>query len=363
MSTPSKRYQRAINKALDEAYRKAAGSARPIALDEAQIMIFSDLHKGVRDGADDFIESETPYHTALAHYFQLGFTLIVNGDVEELWENDPEPVLDAYRTTLELEREFHDTDRRYWRTWGNHDDDWSILDQVKAYLWDTFSDLQVPETILLTVQDGDEELGQILLLHGHQGTLFSDRLSGFSRCVVRTVVRNFQRLTGINPNTPSRDWDLRRKHNIALYNWAVKQPNLILIAGHTHRPVFSAIETTEQLAEALESAPETMGQAELAERRAELDYARVRETQQGFKMKRPSYFNSGCCCYSNGEITGLEIQSGNIILVRWPDQNGVPIRKQLVAEDLRRIFRSVADVGALIETEDVLPRQESDPEY
>ena len=352
-----------MNKALDRAYREAADDARPVALDDAQIVIFSDLHKGARDGADDFQESETAYHTALGHYFQQGYALIANGDVEELWENDPEPVLDSYRTTLELESEFHDSSGRYWRTWGNHDDDWEDQELVKEFLWGIFSNLQVPETILLSIQEGNEELGRILILHGHQGTFFSDRLRGFSRRFVRSIVRHLQRWTGINPNTPSKDWDLRRKHNIALYNWAAKQTRLVLIAGHTHRPVFSTVETTEQLAEALESAPETLDQAELAQRREKLEYARVRETQQGFKMERPCYFNSGCCSYSNGEITGLEIQSGNIILTRWPDQNGVPVRKQLVAEDLRRIFRSVAGEGAPIGPEDVLPRQESDPEY
>lgn len=363
MGYPSNRYQRAVDKALDRAYQTAQGDAISIAIDDMQFVIFSDLHKGTKDGADDFAKSEAGYHTALSHYSQQGYTLIVNGDVEELWENDPQPVLDTYGKTLDLERRFHEPNGRYWRTWGNHDDDWRIPDLVRTYLWNTFNDLQVPETILLSILDADRELGKILLLHGHQGTLFSDRFRTFSRRFVRTVVRTFQRLTGINPNTPSKDWDLRRTHNIALYNWAIRQPNLVLIAGHTHRPVFSTVETTEELQEALEMAPETMDQAELARRRAEYEYAAVRESQQGFTMERPSYFNSGCCCYRTGEVTGLEIQSGNIVLVRWPDQNGVPVRKQLVAENLRRIFRSVAEVGSPIMPEEILPRQESDPEY
>lgn len=363
MSYPSDRYQRAVNKALDRAYGAARETVIPIPLDDMRFVIFSDLHKGTKDGADDFAKSETGYRNALHHYIQGGFTLIVNGDVEELWENDPQPVLDTYKTTLDLEREFHEPHARYLRTWGNHDDNWGIPDLVRTHLWKIFNDLEVPETILLSVRDGDQVLGHILILHGHQGTLFSDRLRVFSRRFVRTVVRTLQRLTGFNPNTPSKDWDLRRTHNIALYNWAVRQPGLILIAGHTHRPVFSTVETTEELEAGLEMAPEMMEQAELAQQRAEYEYAEVRETQQGYAMERPSYFNSGCCCYRNGEVTALEIQSGSILLVRWPHQDGVPVRQQLVAEDLRRIFRSVAEVGAPLMLENILPRPESDQEY
>ena len=41
---------------------------------------------------------------------------------------------------------------------------------------------------------------------------------------------------------------------------------------------------------------------------------------------KPSYFNTGCCCFPDGDVTGLEIIDGEIRLVRWPDGAGKPIR-------------------------------------
>ncbi len=34
-------------------------------------------------------------------------------------------------------------------------------------------------------------------------------------------------------------------------------------------------------------------------------------------MSKPCYFNSGCCCYPDGDITGIEIAHAEIRLVRW----------------------------------------------
>ncbi len=36
-----------------------------------------------------------------------------------------------------------------------------------------------------------------------------------------------------------------------------------------------------------------------------------------FTAYQPCYFNSGCCCFDDGDITGLEIENGLIRLVKW----------------------------------------------
>src|SRR5204863_6996526 len=43
----------------------------------------------------------------------------------------------------------------------------------------------------------------------------------------------------------------------------------------------------------------------------------------------PSYFNSGCCCFSDGDITGIEIADAKIRLIRWKYVNNVPAREVL----------------------------------
>ena len=34
-------------------------------------------------------------------------------------------------------------------------------------------------------------------------------------------------------------------------------------------------------------------------------------------MVKPCYFNTGCCCFPDGDLTGIEIEGGFIRLVKW----------------------------------------------
>jgi len=346
---PSESYQRHVNRALDAALQAAQERVVTFDVMRDRLVIFSDHHKGVRDAADDFRESQNPYHAALGYYFEKGHTLAVLGDVEELWENDCGPVLTKYRDTLELERAFHEDRRRYWRVWGNHDDDWRFERLVETHLWPIFPGIDVQESVLLVAMERGRELGHLLLVHGHQGTLESDRIKAISRHVVRYLWRPIQRRTGWNLNTPAKDWRLRKIHNIALYNWAVVQEGLVLIAGHTHKPVFYDQKRVDELQRALARARRLRNNEKVALARAELEYVRVREGRQGFRMAQPCYFNTGCCCYADGDITGLEIDTGVIRLVRWPDNDGNPLPKALTETKLKDVFSAVARKGRLLE--------------
>ena len=44
---------------------------------------------------------------------------------------------------------------------------------------------------------------------------------------------------------------------------------------------------------------------------------------------KPSYFNTGCCCFSDGDITGIEIDDGAIRLIKWTLKDGKPERQVL----------------------------------
>jgi hypothetical protein len=41
---------------------------------------------------------------------------------------------------------------------------------------------------------------------------------------------------------------------------------------------------------------------------------------------KPTYFNSGCCCFSDGDITGIEIENGSIRLIKWTSNDHQPQR-------------------------------------
>ena len=107
-----------------------------------------------------------------------------------------------------------------------------------------------------------------------------------------------QRYLKINVNTISASYDLANKHNRILYEWSTQQSNLILITGHTHHPVFAS---------------------------------RGKEEQHLNTEAVPSYFNSGCCCFEDGDITLLEIEDGSIRLVKWGLLDGTIGRENTVA--------------------------------
>jgi hypothetical protein len=52
---------------------------------------------------------------------------------------------------------------------------------------------------------------------------------------------------------------------------------------------------------------------------------------QSLDNMKPTYFNSGCCCFDDGTITGIEISGGYIRLIKWSLINGRPERT--VAEE------------------------------
>jgi UDP-2,3-diacylglucosamine pyrophosphatase LpxH len=329
-------YQRNINKGLDKSLREAPDF--PLDIKNTRLIIFSDHHKGTGDEADDFQPSEPSYQGALEYYLESGHTLVVLGDVEELWEDPPGPVLERYTSVLNSENDFHKKNR-YWRFWGNHDDEWRHPDQVRKHLGKYFKDLRVYESMRLDFYDAEIELGEILLVHGHQGTLIGDRLGWFTRIVIRYIWRPIQRLFKIQPNTPATDWHLRYKHDIAMYNWAAGKEKLVLIAGHTHHPIFPSSSRLARLREDYQNVKDFSVDAnEVLQAQADLEFAQAQE--------KPSYFNTGCCCFSDGRITGVEIVDGKIRLIRWPDEIGQQLPQVLESADLQEVFRQVASRAA-----------------
>jgi hypothetical protein len=354
------KYAKAITKGLDAAFKRA--QERPFDPATERIAIFSDHHKGVGDAADDFRRCEHAYAAALGYYLEAGYQLFVLGDAEELWEERPGPVLERYRTALELEGEFVRRGRGVERFYGNHDDHWASARQVSKLLGPILGDVEVREGLRLRVEraGGGGRDGTLFFVHGHQGTTESDRWGWFSRLFVRYVWRPLQRKTGFSATTPARSFELRAKHDRAMYEWARTQPpGLVLIAGHTHRPVFARClpdppptRPAGELEAAVNQAVKDGDAEAAAALRAELEYARtsVRRPGEVLTVSPPCYFNTGCCSYPDGDVTGLEIADGEIRLVRWPGNirevspsgPGVdPARRILARETLEDIFAAV----------------------
>jgi hypothetical protein len=349
MATNVDKHQERVKEGLSRAYDAEGTDETTFDIDADKLILFSDHHRGTKDGADDFWRCERAYHAALGHYFEAGHQLFLLGDVEELWENKPGEVMQKYRRTLELEQEFQ-RDGRLVRFWGNHDDNWRHDEETEKYLHPLYPGLRVHEAMRMQIVEGGQRIGTLFLVHGHQGTLDSDRFGRFSRIVVRNAWRPFQRRMKIPSTTPSRDFELRAGHNDAMFEWAKGRPEkLILIAGHTHQPVFSTPKIVperkpeivgEELRLLRESGKASPGQ--LAALRAE--YELVRTEQFGDppkKMPLPCYFNTGCCSYGDGDVTGIEISDGLIRLVRWLNDESKPEGRELANEPLREVLEKV----------------------
>ena len=302
--------QEVVFKSLTELYQQGidgvGNQVKIITVDLAKdkFIILSDQHKGNKSWADDFNISEPNYLAALTFYNQQEFHFINLGDSEELWKFKVTELLPQNEKSLLAEAAFHP--HRYTKTFGNHDIIWKDKFAVAFYLKKYFTPTPIIyEGIILKITGLAVPLN-IFLTHGHQGDLMSDN-NAFSTWLVAHVWMPMQRFLRINVNSASKDFSLRNLHNKMMYEWSSKKRNLLLITGHTHKPVFASGRYYNHPGNKIPA---------------------VEEHQELI----PSYFNTGCCCFDDGDITGIELAGGNISLVKWYDEKS--ISKRIILEQI-----------------------------
>ena len=273
---------------MDGALRRAkAGVSFDIR--SSKWIVFSDLHRGARNLADDFVRCEETYLSALWKYLEDGFTLVGLGDMEDLWKESPASVFTAHSSSFHLERSFSQQGR-YLRFWGNHDEAWGNSDLAARLLRPMYGDaLRLYESLRVPITNGTRTLGELFFVHGHQGTLNGERFNGVCRPLVRHFWRLVQLYTGLNSNGQG-GMPLMNTMERKIGAWA-RRNGLTVVSGHTHRPMINR-----------------------------------------------GYMNSGACCYSDGTITGLEFDRGQVRHVEW-SQSGSGV--------LSRVIKSVSLDGLL----------------
>lgn len=253
--------------------------------DESRIILMSDCHRGDGSQADQFFRNENMYISALNHYYNEGYTYIEIGDGDELWENKRlTDIINAHPGAFQVLRKFHQGRRLYF-IYGNHDMVKRSSRYVKSHLYDyfdrqergelpLFENVQVHEGLVLEYIGPDQMPAEkkILLIHGHQVDFLNSNAWKFARFLVRYFWRPLQ-LFGVNdPTSPAQNQEKKEKIGRRLTDWTI-QENQMLIAGHNHRPMFPEI-------------------------------------------GEPLYFNDGSCVRPL-YITAIEIDRGNIALVKW----------------------------------------------
>lgn len=320
------------------------GLILPFDLKNSKFIVFSDQHKGAKNGADDFMVCEPNYLAALDYYDEKNFFLISLGDSEELWENRWPAVKKNNEATFEKEKKFVEKNA-FVKVFGNHDLSWSInpltgIEMEKIY----GRKIDVYEGLVLQIP-GKENHFTIFLTHGHQGDARSDG-SWFSKFFVANAWAPLQAYLKINPNTPAYNTTKKTLHNRIMYEWSARQKNLILVTGHTHQPVFESLTELERLYRNLIQAQqqdnnELIEEVELRIRKVEPRFTAV--SKDYLKMKS-TYFNSGCCCFVDGDITGIEIAGGFIRLIKWEKLNEKPGRIVLEEKSLVELINELSSL-------------------
>ena len=283
----------------------------------ARFIIFSDQHKGAKDGSDDFMNAEPTYLQALQYYLEQDFHFISLGDEEELWENLLGPVKANNKKTIALQKEFL-LQQRYTKVFGNHDTFWNNDPFAGMQLKSMYhSTVAIYEAVLLNLKI-EQSVVNIFLTHGHQGDGLSDT-NWFSAWFVGRVWAPLQSFLNLNPNLPATNDQLKTLHNRFMYEWSKQENNPILITGHTHQPVFASLTHLEKLYQQLDIARRNKEEEAIDVLTKKIRYVQEEYDYviNNYNKTKPCYFNSGCCCFTDGDITGIEIADAEIRLIKW----------------------------------------------
>jgi UDP-2,3-diacylglucosamine pyrophosphatase LpxH len=342
-----------MSRKFDRIYREAKKEENriPVDFETDRFVLFSDHHKGDNSPADDFQKNADLYTAALSFYKDEGYSLIVLGDNEELWENQYEQIHLHYRKTIQQEIEMapETQDKKKIRIWGNHDKEvtlWRFKKRSQTWKDNILANVEYREGLCL----GED----IFLVHGHQGRFFEDRAWRLSRWAVHFVWKKVQELFHIGVDGPAENFRIRDDLELNYYSWA-KKNKVLLVCGHTHRAIFGSMTHFDRLQIDIHRSEEVLGHAaqrekkvieqNIHENRAKIEKILIlrsgkmpKSFERGGNWPVPCYFNDGCCGYTNG-ITCIEIDKNAVRLIKWQRQD----KKRLILgeQDLRRLLRYI----------------------
>lgn len=243
---------------IKRALKKELRNAPEIKLAD-KVIIISDLHLGLKDGADQFKQCEQTLLHALKIYANKGYELIILGDCFELWEQDN--IYNIVKGYNHLFNFIKNNYLNYYIIAGNHDERILKCDIAKTIL---------TKNIYQSIK-----CNNILITHGHKGEIEIP----FARYFVKWLGFLQNKDYFKSRNLPRRANSFSIKHCNNLWE-AQAELGINLICGHTHNP-------------------------------------RIERTTNNLHSKNTitgSYYaNTGCCSFLDGSITLLELDVKNNI--------------------------------------------------
>ena len=260
---------------------KVFKSAEEIPFDDSsKIVLMSDCHRGDGNWSDNFSKNQNIYFAALTHYYDKNYTYIEIGDGDELWENKRlSDITKEHSDVFWLLSKFYNEGRLSF-IFGNHDivkrkhrfvknNLYKYFNEVENSYIPLFQNIKIHEGIVLKHKVTNDK---IFLMHGHQVDFLNYNIWRLARFLVRYLWRPLN-LLGVNdPTRTAENYHKKQSVDKELIQWVIKEKRM-LVAGHTHRPMF----------------PE---------------------------VGEPPYFNDGSCVHPRC-ITAMEIDFGQIKLVKW----------------------------------------------
>jgi hypothetical protein len=130
-----------------------------------------------------------------------------------------------------------------------------------------------------------------------------------------------------------------------MYEWSSEQQDLLLITGHTHQPVFESLTHVERLQRDRQQALYELNPAWAEALQNEIEWRKEQQNEwpTDYLKTKPTYFNTGCCCYSDGDITGIEITDGSIRLIKWKTKDGSAKREVLEEATLDNLAKKISE--------------------
>ena len=278
-----------------------------------KVLIISDFHMGSGRQDDLHANGDILKKALEDYYFKNGWTLVLNGDIEEL----------AKYSYKEIRREWSDLYRvfdlfaaegRLYKTLGNHDE---TLLLEKDYPYPLNSVLRI-----ITEQI------PIYVYHGHQASRLYTDYNGFISLSLKYLLKPFGIRNISSARSPRRHFHVERY----AYNFSLEN-NCISIIGHTHRSLFESLGRFDYIKFEIERLcrdyPASIGEdrkkieGEVSHLRQELGKLKrnekrdvLRQSLYGDILPVPCLFNCGSAIGKKG-MNAIELDNESISLIYW----------------------------------------------
>ncbi len=281
-----------------------------------KIVILSDFHMGNGSERDDFRKNgDLIYHMLKDHYLERGYSLVLNGDIEELHKFSLKKILMTWDRHFNVFADFQARKQLY-KIIGNHD---NLLCWKDDYLL---------KDRLLDSLTLDYHGNHMLIYHGHQASHATEKYNSFFGFLLRYLAKP------LYISSASTAYDSRKKFKVEkkVYNFS-SENKIVSIIGHTHRPLFESLSRIDMLRYKIELLVREYISAS-SERQHEIEreiqqfkkeiYVYAHQTKKwglvsslyNREIAIPCIFNSGCAIGKRG-VTAIEIRDGRIYLVYW----------------------------------------------